>query len=149
MSSFKYTRHLCIVFLLCLAHSLAFAQQTAAFSEYNYNPFIINSAYAGMLPTSEVTSSYSGIARTVDGSPTNFALSINSPMNDGKMGFGAGFVRDQIGVTTSSNFFAAYSYKVRFDVRRKHYDWQIFEPGVLSFGITAGVKQFQEKMGRL
>lgn len=122
------------------------AQQTAAFSEYNYNPFVINAAYAGMLPNPEATTSYSGIARTVEGSPTNFSLSFNMPMNDGKMGFGAGMVRDQIGVSTNTDFFAAYSYKIRFDVRRKHYDWQIFEPGVLSFGIAAGVKQFQENL---
>jgi len=122
-----------------------FAQQTAVFSEYNYNPFIINSAYAGLLPTTEMTATNSGFARSLEGSPNNFSLSFNSPLNEGKVGLGAGFVRDEIGVTTNTSFFAAYSYKIFFDFEERPY-WQIYQPGVLSFGIQAGVQQFQDNL---
>ena len=134
------------ILMFFVACTFTIAQQTAAFSEYNYNPFIINSAYAGMLPTSEVTTSYSGIARTVEGSPTNFALSFNSPMNDGNMGFGAGFVRDQIGVTTNSNFFAPTPIKFALMCDGNIMTGKYSNQGWLSFGITAGVKQFQENL---
>ncbi|MGB6150650.1 MAG: PorP/SprF family type IX secretion system membrane protein, partial [Pricia sp.] len=122
------------------------AQQTAVFSEYNYNPFIINSAYAGLLPTTEITGTNSGFISAVEGSPQNFSLSFNSPLNDGKVGLGAGIVRDQIGVTTNTNFFAAYSYKIFFDFESNRPYWQIYQPGVLSFGITAGLQQFQDNL---
>lgn len=122
------------------------AQQTAVFSEYNYNPFILNSAYAGLLPTSEITLTNTGFIARVEGSPQNFSLSFNSPLNDGRVGLGAGIVRDQIGVTTTTNFFAAYSYKIFFDFESNRPYWQIYQPGVLSFGITAGLQQFQDNL---
>lgn len=120
-------------------------QQTASFPEYNFNPFIINSAYAGLLPTTEVTIAHTGFS-SFEGSPENFNLSLHSPLNDGKVGLGAGFVRDQIGVTTSTQAFAAYSYKIFFDFEDNRPYWQIYQPGVLSFGITAGINQFQDNL---
>lgn len=122
------------------------AQQTAAFPEYNYNPFIINSAYAGLLPTTEMTASNSGFISSIEGSPRNFSLSFNSPLNEGKVGLGAGFIRDEIGVTTNTNFFAAYSYKIFFDFEDNRPYWQVYQPGVLSFGIQAGIQQFQDNL---
>ena len=62
------------------------------------------------------------------------------------MGIGAGIIRDQIGVTTSTNFFAAYSYKIFFDFENGRPDWQLYSPNVISFGITAGVQQYQDNL---
>lgn len=140
-------RALCILIgLILFGCATALSQQTSAFPEYNYNPFIINSAYAGLLPTTEITATNSGFISHIEGSPQNLSLSFNSPLNDGKIGVGAGFVRDQIGVTTNTNFFAAYSYKIFFDFDSNRPYWQIYRPGVLSFGITAGVQQFQDNL---
>jgi len=132
-----------LVFFGCVNAS---AQQTATFPEYNYNPFIINSAYAGLLPTTEMTASNSGFISSLEGSPRNFSLSFNSPLNEGKVGLGAGFIRDEIGVTTNTSFFAAYSYKIFFDFEDNRPYWQVYQPGVLSFGIQAGLQQFQDNL---
>ena len=122
-------------------------QQTATFPEYNYNPFLINSAYAGLLPNTEATLTHVGFS-SFEGSPSNFSLSFHSPMSDGKMGLGAAIVRDQIGVTTSTNAFAAYSYKILFDFKgslpRSYVPF--YRPSSLSFGITAGVQQYQDDL---
>lgn len=134
------------VLLSLLSHNAIFGQQTAVFSEYNYNPFIINSAYAGLLPTTEATLTNTGFFNSIEGGPKNFSLSFHSPMNDGKVGLGAAMVRDQIGVTTSTSFFAAYSYKIFFDFKDDRPYWQIYQPGTLSFGITAGVQQYQDNL---
>ena len=133
------------ILLSFLSFDSVFGQQTASFPEYNFNPFIINSAYAGLLPNTEATASNTGFS-TFEGSPRNFNLSFHSPLNDGKVGLGAGFVRDEIGVTTNTKFFAAYSYKIFFDFQDNRPYWQIYQPGVLSFGITAGVNQFQDNL---
>lgn len=133
------------VLLSLLAFNSLLAQQTAAFPEYNFNPFIINSAYAGLLPSTETTASNTGFS-TFEGSPKNFSLSFHSPLNEGKIGLGAGFVRDEIGVTTSTSAFAAYSYKIFFDFKDDRPYWQIYQPGTLSFGITAGVQQYQDNL---
>ena len=133
------------VFLSLLSLNSMSAQQTAAFPEYNFNPFIINSAYAGLLPSTEVTATNTGFS-TFEGSPRNFSVSFHSPLNDGKVGLGAGFVSDQIGVTTSTSAFAAYSYKIFFDFKGDRPYWQIYQPGTLSFGITAGVQKYQDNL---
>lgn len=133
------------ILLSFISYHSVIGQQTASFPEYNFNPFIINSAYAGLLPTTEVTIAHTGFSN-FEGSPENFNVSFHSPLNDGKVGLGAGFVRDQIGVTTSTQAFAAYSYKIFFDFEDNRPYWQIYQPGVLSFGITAGINQFQDNL---
>lgn len=132
-------------FVICGGY-LALAQQTALFPEYNYNPFIINSAYAGMAPGPEATLSHYGYINNIAGSPKSYALSFHSPVSHGKMGLGAAFSRDKIGVTTNTNAFAAYSYKLFFDYKSDRPDWQIYDQHVLSFGLTAGVHQLSDNL---
>ena len=138
------------VLLSLLSYNSISGQQTAVFPEYNFNPFIINSAYAGLLPTTEATLTNSGFFNSIDGSPKNFSLSFHTPINvgraKGKIGVGAGLIRDQIGVTTSTSAFVAYSYKIFFDFKDDRPYWQIYQPGTLSFGITAGVQQYQDNL---
>lgn len=134
---------------ICLISNTIFGQQTPTFSEYNYNPFIINSAYAGLTQNTEISLTNAGYFNDIEGSPSSFSLSGHGQMNQGKVGVGAGIIRDQIGVTTSTSFFAAYSYKIFFDFKNNRPDWQHYSPGVISFGITGGVQQFQDNLTEL
>lgn len=122
------------------------AQQTVLFPEYNYNPFIINSAYAGMSSGSEFTLSHYGYLNSIEGSPTTLTFSYHTPISDEKMGLGGAILYDNIGVTTATNAFVAYSYKIFFDEKRERPYWQIYSQNVLSFGITAGVQQYNENL---
>ncbi|CAM4187620.1 MULTISPECIES: PorP/SprF family type IX secretion system membrane protein [Zobellia] len=137
------------VLLSLLSYNSSFGQQTAVFPEYNFNPFVINSAYAGLLPNTEVTITNTGFS-SFEGSPKNFSLSFHSPISvgrqEGKIGIGAGLIRDEIGVTTSTSAFMAYSYKIFFDFEDDRPYWQIYQPGTLSFGITAGVQKYQDNL---
>ncbi len=125
------------------------AQQTPSFAQYNYNPFILNSAYAGLTPSPELTVSNEGYFNSIEGSPRSFALSGHGAINNNKVGIGAGIIRDQIGVTTSTTFFAAYSYKIFFDFNSNRPYWQLYDAGVLSFGLTAGVQQYKDNLSEL
>ncbi|MCK0126893.1 PorP/SprF family type IX secretion system membrane protein [Gelidibacter sp. F2691] len=122
------------------------AQQTALFPEYNYNPFIVNSAYAGMADGAEATLSHYGYLNGIEGNPTTLSFSFHTPVSDGKMGLGGAILHDKIGVTTSTHVVAAYSYKIFFDERSNRPYWQIYDQNVLSFGITAGVRQYSENL---
>lgn len=122
------------------------AQQTPTFSEYNYNPYLINPAYAGLTPSAEISLSNSGFFGRLEGSPRSFAMSLHSPINRGKIGLGAGFIRDEIGVTTSTSALATYSYKIFFDTKSNRPYWQIYKPNSLSFAISGGVQQYQENL---
>ncbi|MBC9798236.1 PorP/SprF family type IX secretion system membrane protein [Sinomicrobium sp. FJxs] len=139
-------RYIFTFFLVICGQYFVLAQQTALFPEYNYNPFIINPAYAGMALGPEASLSHYGYINSVEGSPKSYALSFHSPVSRGKMGLGAAFTRDKIGVTTNTTAFAAYSYKLFFDHKSDRPDWQVYDQHVLSFGLTAGVHQLQENL---
>lgn len=142
---FNTTLSSTVLFWLFVSN-FCFSQQTPIFPEYNYNPFIINSAYAGFLSESEITFAGSGFISSVEGSPETLGLSFHSPLRDRAMGIGAGVIRDQIGVTTTTSAYAAYSYKIFFDFQENRPYWKVFEKPSLSFGITAGAQQFQDNL---
>jgi type IX secretion system PorP/SprF family membrane protein len=125
------------------------AQQTPVFTEYNYNPFLINSAYAGINLDAEATLSNSGFNSQFPGTPKNFAFTFNTALNEGKMGLGAGIINDEIGVTSATQVFAAYSYKLFFDFKSNRPYWQLYDRTVLSFGITAGALLYNEDLLQL
>ncbi|AUP79615.1 PorP/SprF family type IX secretion system membrane protein [Flavivirga eckloniae] len=135
-----------VLLFFILRTSICIGQQTPLFSEYNYNPFIINAAYAGLTPDAEMSISNSGYFNQFEGSPRSLSLSGHGSIGRDKMGIGAGIIRDEIGVTTSTNFFGAYSYKIFFDFKNNRPNWQHYYPGVLSFGITAGLQQYQDNL---
>lgn len=139
-------KHIALVILIIiLPIGLVFGQQTAAFPEYNFNPFIINPAYSGMLESTEATMANTGFS-SFEGAPRHFNFSFHSPLQDGKMGLGAAISRDEIGVTRSTHTFVAYSYKIFFDFKEDRPYWQNYQPGALSFGITAGLQQYQDNL---
>lgn len=135
-----------VIGLLFVASKQLFAQQTPTFSEYNYNPYLINPAYAGLTPNAEVTLNNSGVFNSFDGSPQSLALSFITSANEGKIGIGAGYIRDQIGVTTSTSTFATFSYKIFFDTRSNRPYWQNYTPNSLSFAVSGGLQQYQENL---
>ncbi len=122
------------------------AQQTPVFANYNYNTVIINPAHAGFYPNPEVTLTNRGYLNTIDGSPRNIGLLFNSPLHSEKTGLGAGVFSDQVGVTTTTNLFGAYSYKIFFDHNYNRARWWSYNPHVLSFGITAGATIYDENL---
>ncbi|WP_103071196.1 PorP/SprF family type IX secretion system membrane protein [Aquimarina sediminis] len=138
---------LCAVVLLsnCL-YNLIFAQQTPVFANYNYNTVVINPAHAGFYQNSDITITNRGYLNQVDGSPRNIGLTFNSPLRSNNMGLGAGIYSDQVGVTTTTNVFGAYSYKLVFDHNYSRARWWSYNPNVLSFGITAGVTFYNEDL---
>lgn len=135
-----------IAFVLVSITNNAIAQQTPTFSEYNYNPYLVNSAFAGLAPSAEIGISNTGTFNQFEGSPKSFALSFHTPLNRGKIGLGAGFIRDEIGVTTSTSAFATYSYKIFFDTKSNRPYWQIYTPNSLSFSISPGIQQYQDNL---
>ncbi len=146
----KTARNIAIIILFIgLGFCKVTAQQTPNFAQYNYNPFILNAAYAGLSNNTEISISNEGYFNSIEGSPRSFSLSGHGTINRNKVGIGAGILRDKIGVTTNTTFFAAYSYKIFFDFKSNRPYWQQYNAGVLSFGLTAGVQQYQDNLSEL
>ena len=102
-----------LTFVLMLTATASFAQQDAQFTQYMYNTININPAYAG----SRGAASIFGLHRTqwvgLDGAPVTNALSINTPINDSKIGIGVSFVKDRIGPTVENAIAIDLSYTVQ------------------------------------
>lgn len=141
----------CYLVLAIISFALPFlvtAQQTPVFSEYNYNPFLINAAYAGIENGAEAILSNSGLNNEFNGSPKNISFTFNTRLNEGKMGLGAGIINDEIGVTSATSVFAAYSYKIYLNDNAYPY-WKVYDRSFISFGITAGALIYNEDLLQL
>lgn len=103
-----------------------FAQQDSQYTHYMYNTININPAYAG---SRGVTSAFL-LHRTqwvgLDGAPTTNAFSINTPIQNSRIGIGVSFVNDKIGASDQNNIAVDMSYTIPTS---QNYD--------LSFGIKA------------
>ncbi len=115
-----------LIFALMLTCYSGFAQQDAQYSQYMYNTININPAYAG----SRGVTSIFGLHRTqwvgLDGAPTTNAFSINTPINNSRLGVGLSLVNDKIGPTSDNTISADISYTIPMN--------EVYK---LSFGIKA------------
>lgn len=138
-------KQLTFIFAIVLT-VLAKAQQTPSFTEYNYNPFILNSAYAGVLNSFETTLSNIGFGtQDFQGMPKSFALTFNTPLQNEKMGLGAGIINDEIGVTTATQVFGSYSYRI-FLNDNAYPHWKIYDRTFISFGLSAGALMYNQDL---
>ncbi|MGV3760940.1 PorP/SprF family type IX secretion system membrane protein [Parapedobacter sp.] len=135
--------------LLVGAQGKSLAQQTPSFGAYNYDPFIINPAYAGMAPGSVINLSHQRYTRNIEGTPQSSSVSFHTPLSADKMGLGLSVMDDRIGVTSATSTTLAYSYKLFFDHRPNRPYWQVYDQNVLSFGMTVGIKQLYENLVEL
>jgi type IX secretion system PorP/SprF family membrane protein len=117
---------------------LSYAQQDAQFTQYMYNTININPAYAG----SRGAMSIFGLHRTqwvgLDGAPVTNALSINTPINNSKLGLGVSFLNDKIGPSNENTISVDLSYTI-----------QTSESYNLSFGIKGTANLFNLDVSKL
>ncbi|WP_264552302.1 type IX secretion system membrane protein PorP/SprF [Flavobacterium sp. N2038] len=114
------------------------AQQDAQFTQYMYNTISVNPAYAG----SRGALSVFGLYRTqwigLDGAPETSTFSINTPLNNSKLGLGVSLVNDKIGPTNENNLSADLSYSIPTS-----------ESFQLSFGIKGSLNIFNLDASKL
>jgi type IX secretion system PorP/SprF family membrane protein len=103
------------------------AQQDPQYSQYMYNPVVVNPAYAG----SRGVASMVGLHRSqwvgLDGAPRTQTLSFNTPFQNSRVGFGLSIVNDQIGPSDETYFAADFSYTIPVSYNSN-----------LSFGLKGG-----------
>lgn len=103
------------------------AQQEAMYSQYMFNPFAINPAYAGS------RSSLSGVLlgrkqwSGIDGAPSTATFALHSPFKGKNFALGFNAVVDKIGPSTNTGALVTYAYHLKLG------------PGKLSLGLRGGV----------
>ncbi len=108
---------------------LCFSQQDSQYTQYMYNPQIINPAYAG----SKSTINAAGLYRTqwvgFEGAPKTGTFTINTPIGVlENMGLGLSVFRDEVGPAIESNITIDYAYAI-----------ETSDKGKLSFGVKGGL----------
>lgn len=113
-----------LVILLGLSAS---AQQEPQYTQYMYNPSVINPAYAGSLGYGSLFSLYRTQWIGLEGAPKTLNLSYHQPLENTNLGLGGNIVHDEIGPSTTTNLGIDVSYTIRFENESR-----------LAFGIKAG-----------
>jgi type IX secretion system PorP/SprF family membrane protein len=117
-------------FILCcglLMTAQGYAQQDALFSQYMFNPFAINPAYAGSRNSISAVVLHRSQWIGIEGAPLTQTFSIHTPAGDRGMAYGINLMHDQIGPVR--NFWGAFT--GAYHVRMKN--------AKLSFALRAGV----------
>ncbi len=108
------------------------AQQQGLYSQYMFNLFAINPAWAGEADALATSLTYRAQWVGFEGNPTTQLLSIHSPLPNKNMAVGLNIQNDEIGARKAPSIAAAYSYKARLSTNRH-----------LSFGLQAGIINYQ------
>lgn len=107
------------------------AQQVPLFSQYMFNPYPYNPAFAGSTERFEIMSTYRNQWTGFDGAPETAVLSIQGPISSGSS-VGGFLFRDVLGATERYGFNTGYTYRVQLE--QKTY---------LAFGLQMGITQLR------
>lgn len=117
-----------IVLLFLFVNTLGvFAQQDPQYTQYMYNPVVINPAYAGNRGVASVTGLHRSQWVGLDGAPTTQSFSIHSPIGESKVGLGLSIVNDALGPQEETYIGVDFSYTI-----------ETSDFGRLSFGLKGG-----------
>ncbi len=107
------------------------AQQDPQFSQYMFNHYLLNPAYAGsrevLCVSGVVRDQWLNAAKSSGSASQTQTLSITSPTKNKNMGLGLNFMNDKIGPKTTTSVTASYAYHLKLNKAN------------LSFGLKAGV----------
>ena len=120
--------------LLLLANGLMFAQQLPNFTQYMFNPFVINPAIAGTNNYYQIRLNSRFQWAGITDPPITNCLSIYGPNSSKKkdMGFGGYMMSDVTGPTSRTGFYGAYAYNVALNNTIR-----------VSMGLSLGLQQYK------
>jgi len=127
-----------IGFLIMLISVTGFAQQDAQYTQYMYNTIVVNPAYAGSRQAMSIFALHRTQWVGIDGAPVTNSFSINTPINESKVGLGLSFVNDKIGPSEENNIAADFSYTIPASEKYK-----------ISFGLKASANLLNVDFSKL
>ncbi|WP_316635931.1 type IX secretion system membrane protein PorP/SprF [uncultured Flavobacterium sp.] len=101
-------------------------QQDSQYTQYMYNPGIVNPAYAGSRDVMSIFGLYRSQWVGLEGAPKTGTISMHTPIENSKLGLGFSLVNDRIGPSDETNFATDISYTIDVSYQYK-----------LAFGIKA------------
>ncbi len=99
--------------LLFLTVAAATAQFDVSMSQYMYNRYAINKAFAGSRDALTLFGSYKKGWVGMEGSPSGQYFSANTPLKNDKIALGLSFFNQQYAVSQNTGFALSYTYRIR------------------------------------
>ncbi|MCG8577145.1 MAG: type IX secretion system membrane protein PorP/SprF [Flavobacteriales bacterium] len=136
-----------LLILMLTACAQTFAQQDALYSQYMFNPFAVNPAYAGS------RNSYSAVVLQrfqwvgIDDSPMTSSFAVHAPTTKWNLVWGVGAVLDRLGPTQSTNISGTIGYQLK--VRKQSKLTFALRGGSYSFGIDRSKLVFKDPTDQL
>lgn len=115
------------------------AQQETLYSQYMFNRLAVNPAYAGTKGLVSLTALYRMQWVNLDGSPRSFSFTGHGASRNMRHGFGAMFLRDDLGAQRNTAFGVNYAFRIPLDGKSSSGPRRTF----LSFGLQANGLQFE------
>lgn len=106
-------------------------QQLPQFSQYMFNGLHINPGYAGYKGQPYIQSTYRSQWVNFPGAPETLTVTADFSANEGRMGFGASILTDQMGPSRTSSGLLTYAYRIRTG-----------NESFLGLGASAGVSEY-------
>jgi type IX secretion system PorP/SprF family membrane protein len=119
-------------FIICFlgGAGLLHAQSEPAFEQYQFNQLVINPAYAGSQGTLDVVAFAQRQWVNLEGAPQTESVTLNSSLNNGKIGLGAKLLHDVVGNTNKTTLAIDYAYRMYTN------------SGTLAIGLEASAAQY-------
>ncbi|WP_213520580.1 type IX secretion system membrane protein PorP/SprF [Nonlabens sp.] len=114
------------------------AQQDPQYSQYMYNPIVVNPAYAGNRGVASIVGLHRSQWVGLDGAPRTQTLSFHTPLSNSRVGVGLSIVNDEIGPAAETYVAADFSYTLL-----------VGDQASLSFGFKGGVHVLNVDYSRL
>ena len=96
-----------------------FGQQDPQYTQYMYNPAVINPAYAGSVSNLQLFGLYRTQWVGLEGAPKTAYLSATTPLNDSGLGMGVHFKNDHLGVMDHNSLAIDLAYTVDLNYHYK------------------------------
>jgi type IX secretion system PorP/SprF family membrane protein len=101
-----------IILLACFSGNKLVAQQLPYFSQYMFNPYLLNPAAAGIKTDMPIVLGYRSQWSGLVNAPTTFNLSAHTPFTS-NVGLGGMVYNDNVGPTSQSNLQFSYAYHLK------------------------------------
>lgn len=108
-----------LLLLVLLIAASGYSQQDPQYTQYMYNPLVINPAYAGNRGVTSIVLLHRSQWVGLDGAPRTQNLSVHSPIGLGKVGMGFSLVNDVLGPARETYFNVDFSYTLETSAEGK------------------------------
>jgi type IX secretion system PorP/SprF family membrane protein len=124
-------KRILVIALFCFAALSSYAQQDPLFTQYMFNPVVVNPGYTGSREVISGVLLYRHQWVGYKGAPVTQTFSAHAPLKRQKIAVGMQLIHDEIGPKKTMGYFLSYAYRLKLN------------RGKLSLGLRTGIYDYR------